>query len=338
MPVRAATTPNFCSWARASPIPTSPLHRSDRNFANSSTDLYEIFINSGHSVQMRPTLKSTIGAMLDSFGTHRATTPPSGEIAMAAHLAALFKSLKIDLVIDVGADQGQFGTLLRDHVGYTGPIASFEPIPASFATLQHRASIDPMWQVEHAALGEALGDLPLNVIDLQNFRPVPPPNTQRLPARHTAQIKRQTIPVRTLDDIVPALRTRTRARHIFLKLDDQRARSRHITRWRARARYHRRHPDRTLHRSPVRRSAPLSRAALLFSGEAFHPEPVLSHRSRNQHPTQPLHLLHGQHQPPVNPAANLAIVGAATGACIEKLSSYGCISPHTWGQGGQHRR
>ncbi|SIQ20165.1 MULTISPECIES: FkbM family methyltransferase [Acidiphilium] len=168
---------------------------------------------------MRPTLKSTIGAMLDSFGTHRATTPPSGDIAMAAHLAALFKSLKIDLVIDVGADQGQFGTLLRDHVGYTGPIASFEPIPASFATLQHRASIDPMWQVEHAALGEALGDLPLNVIDLQNFRPAPPPNTQRLPARHTAQIKRQTIPVRTLDDIVPALRTRTRARHIFLKLD-----------------------------------------------------------------------------------------------------------------------
>ena len=47
----------------------------------------------------------------------------------ADYLRRLFRHLSVDLVIDVGANEGQFGTFLRERVGYAGRIASFEPRP-----------------------------------------------------------------------------------------------------------------------------------------------------------------------------------------------------------------
>jgi FkbM family methyltransferase len=168
---------------------------------------------------MRSTLKSTLGAMFDSFGAHRAPQVPPAHQAMAAHLAALFKALAIDLVIDVGADQGQFGTLLRDRAGYTGQIASFESIPSLFTSLAERISADARWHVEHAALGEAAGELPLNVIDLQNFRTNGSAKPSSRPTPQSARVSRQTVPIRTLDHILPALRRKTGAKRVFLNLN-----------------------------------------------------------------------------------------------------------------------
>ncbi|MGC9269584.1 FkbM family methyltransferase [Acidiphilium sp.] len=169
---------------------------------------------------MRSTLKSTFGAMFDSLGLQLAATAQKGALEMAAHLSALFAALHIDLVIDIGADKGQFGGFLRDHVGYKGVIASFEPIPCLFKALESRAAADEFWAVEQAALGAAGGDLPLNVIDLKDFRradaSVPPPAR---PERQTARVSRLIVPIRTLDEALPLLRSRYKAKHVFLKLN-----------------------------------------------------------------------------------------------------------------------
>ncbi len=157
--------------------------------------------------------------MFDSLGTHRATQSPPVDHAMASHLAALFKALAIDLVIDVGADQGQFGALLRDRAGYIGHIASFEPIPSLFTSLAKRVSADTLWHVEHAALGDAVGELPLNVIDLQNFRTSGQATLASHPAPKAARVSRQTVPIRPLDHVLPALRQKTGAKRIFLNLN-----------------------------------------------------------------------------------------------------------------------
>ena len=50
-------------------------------------------------------------------------------LAMANRLRDLFDRLGIKRVIDVGANEGQYGDFLRTEVGFKGLIKSFEPVP-----------------------------------------------------------------------------------------------------------------------------------------------------------------------------------------------------------------
>jgi FkbM family methyltransferase len=68
----------------------------------------------------------------------------------------------IDLVVDVGAGQGQYGALLREH-GYHGRIVSFEPVPQSFAELRSRSAGDARWEIHNVALGAAAGSGKMHV-------------------------------------------------------------------------------------------------------------------------------------------------------------------------------
>ena len=61
-------------------------------------------------------------------------------------LAALLAFHRIDLVLDVGANEGQYGAMLR-RLGYGGRIQSFEPLPEAHAMLRERACGDPLWEV-----------------------------------------------------------------------------------------------------------------------------------------------------------------------------------------------
>ncbi|WP_157682910.1 FkbM family methyltransferase [Nocardioides scoriae] len=86
------------------------------------------------------------------------------EQARDAHLHWLIEALGVDLVLDVGANRGQFGTGLRTS-GYAGRIVSFEPAPAPRAELEQVSAADPAWQVHGWALGEADGSAVLHAVD-----------------------------------------------------------------------------------------------------------------------------------------------------------------------------
>ncbi|MEZ5824709.1 MAG: FkbM family methyltransferase [Geminicoccaceae bacterium] len=74
-----------------------------------------------------------------------------------AQLAALLRYHRTDLVIDVGANVGQYGAMLR-RLGYGGRILSFEPLPHAHAELTKRAKDDPLWEVASpTALGASNG-------------------------------------------------------------------------------------------------------------------------------------------------------------------------------------
>src|SRR5437660_1546553 len=68
-------------------------------------------------------------------------------------LRGFLRNYDVDLVMDVGANEGQFGSLLR-RLGYRGPIVSFEPVKSVCARLSERAKSDPDWSVRNLALGE----------------------------------------------------------------------------------------------------------------------------------------------------------------------------------------
>src|SRR5450759_1550280 len=52
----------------------------------------------------------------------------------------------IDLLVDVGANQGQYAQEFRAY-GFTGFMCSFEPMEAAFELLHRAATNDPRWTV-----------------------------------------------------------------------------------------------------------------------------------------------------------------------------------------------
>ncbi len=68
----------------------------------------------------------------------------------------------IDTVIDIGANVGQFGQMVR-HAGFAGRIVSVEPLDSAHGVLAKRASGDPQWSTVHAAVGAEPGSTTINV-------------------------------------------------------------------------------------------------------------------------------------------------------------------------------
>jgi len=141
----------------------------------------------------------------------------------AAHLRQLFDLYKVDLVLDVGANVGQYRDFLRHHVGYTGWIASFEPAPDTFARLQARSLNDIRWKVFQVALGAQPGTATFNVSMASTLSSFHAPDFTQ--SDHAAQ-KRETlrqieVRVDTVDRQLPQLLESLPARRPYLKMDTQ---------------------------------------------------------------------------------------------------------------------
>jgi FkbM family methyltransferase len=122
----------------------------------------------------------------------------------------------IDLVLDVGANTGQFGEALREK-GYRRRIVSFEPIPAVFQALATKAMADGDWTVNNFALGAAAEQATINVSEASVFSSILPSRTAAAGFNDTAAVTRtETIEVRRLDDVFPAL-----SGNVLLKIDTQ---------------------------------------------------------------------------------------------------------------------
>ncbi len=123
---------------------------------------------------------------------------------------------KIELVIDVGANVGQFGESLRAG-GYKGRIVSFEPIRSAFQTLQRKATADGNWEAHHCGLGSHSGAAVLNVSQLSvcsSF--LEPSSVAGLHDSRTAVVRTEETSMRTLDEVSAGLRG-----NILLKIDTQ---------------------------------------------------------------------------------------------------------------------
>ena len=79
----------------------------------------------------------------------------------SAQLRSVIESERIDLVIDVGANNGQFGQRLRRY--YRGEILSFEPVGAAYSQLELVAARDTNWRAYDFALGSVDAMLPIHV-------------------------------------------------------------------------------------------------------------------------------------------------------------------------------
>lgn len=128
----------------------------------------------------------------------------------------------IDLVVDVGANAGQFGQGIR-QLGYRGSLLSFEPQAKLVEGLRAFTAADDQWEVAQLALGESEGVADLHIAASSDFSSLKQPNIEG-ERRYGDHIRTEgTEPVRVcrLDSLTDSYAALETARSIFLKIDTQ---------------------------------------------------------------------------------------------------------------------
>jgi FkbM family methyltransferase len=139
-------------------------------------------------------------------------------IAKGSTLQDFLDSRYVTLVLDVGANIGQYAASLRSN-GYSGEIISFEPIKSVYETLCSNLSSDKDWKGINAALGSSRGRATLNVSESTVFSSFRPQSEYATVFNKEAKVVRfEEIDVLRLDDFADDL---SRHRNIFCKIDTQ---------------------------------------------------------------------------------------------------------------------
>lgn len=146
--------------------------------------------------------------------------PYPGAAAHWPRLTELLAAHDISLVLDVGANTGQYATALRNN-GYTGRIVSYEPVSHAHAALTDAAKDDSNWLIApRTAIGAAGGEATINVSpesDMSSLRPLTADAADKLKSvRPTVQ---ESVPVTTLAAEIAA--QAEPGERIFVKSDTQ---------------------------------------------------------------------------------------------------------------------
>lgn len=78
-------------------------------------------------------------------------------------LSRLFHQFDIDLVLDVGANRGQYVKMLRGDLDYTGKIVSFEPMHHEYDVLKKNFGTDTEWCGFNVGLGDECRKQTINI-------------------------------------------------------------------------------------------------------------------------------------------------------------------------------
>lgn len=140
---------------------------------------------------------------------------------LAEHLRNVIAHYHIDCVLDVGANVGQYGQMLRG-IGYGGYIVSFEPVRSVFKELTKAAAGDTKWAVHPLALGATSEQRFINVFRdsvFSSFRQ--PSDYSKGVWEALSDVRAEEVTVVALDDVFQRIKTATGAGHFLLKLDTQ---------------------------------------------------------------------------------------------------------------------
>lgn len=114
----------------------------------------------------------------------------------------LFDFYKINLVFDIGANEGQFGRSLREF-GYRGKIVSFEPLSKAHQELSREGGFDSNWVIApRMAIGRTPGEVIINVAaNLESSSILPMSSLHSDAAPTSKYTTTETVVMKTLDDV-----------------------------------------------------------------------------------------------------------------------------------------
>lgn len=136
------------------------------------------------------------------------------------HLAWLLSAYDINLVIDAGANLGQFALSLRS-IGYAGRIISFEAVSCIAKKLDRLTSGDPEWIAIPYALGSHDSIASMNVSPGTGSSMLTPSEYGMNAFVDLRSWNIEAVPVRRLDGAVSHLVPIINEKRVFLKMDTQ---------------------------------------------------------------------------------------------------------------------
>ncbi len=165
-----------------------------------------------------PWLKSAAKRTFRKLGFEISRFTP--ERSEAARVTAVLEYCGIELVFDVGANVGQYASMIRE-AGYRHRIVSFEPLSDAHAALTRRARSDPLWSVHpRCAVGNVVAETVINVAGNSLSSSV----LAMLPAHSSvapdsAFVAAEPVQELTLDSVIPLYRRGNET--TYLKIDTQ---------------------------------------------------------------------------------------------------------------------
>lgn len=138
-------------------------------------------------------------------------------------LRRFLTAFAVDCVFDVGANRGQYATMLRKDAGFRGAILSFEPNPDIFAELQRRAASDRKWHVFNMALSDFDGTASFNIMAADQFSSLKRPSDRQdaIFAERNRVTRTVDMQCRRLEGLLPELVAAHGFTAPFLKMDTQ---------------------------------------------------------------------------------------------------------------------
>lgn len=136
-------------------------------------------------------------------------------------LMYLIERHAIELVLDVGANSGQFGAMLRKE-GYKGEIHSFEPVSETFELLRATCSGDHSWFVHQVAMGDVCGKTSIHVTKGSTLSSFLKPNDYGKESfKGIKVISEEMVEISTIENFLTTQVTDYDKRRILLKMDTQ---------------------------------------------------------------------------------------------------------------------
>ena len=163
-------------------------------------------------------LKRLVKSVIHSVGFDLRYLSPESNPSF--QLLKALERFKVDLVLDVGANVGQFSSDLRS-VGYSGDLVSFEPLSAAHHALSKAALRDTNWQVHpRSAIGDHDGEIEIHIAgNSVSSSLLPMMEAHSAAAEHSVYVGVEKTPISRLDSVGPMYLAKScRA---FLKIDTQ---------------------------------------------------------------------------------------------------------------------
>lgn len=137
-----------------------------------------------------------------------------------ARRKALLDSYNIHLVLDVGANTGHFAEQMRNDIGYSGDIISFEPLSSEFELLKEKTGNDKKWKAINCAIGDVEEKSEINIAgNSYSSSILSMLESHEKSAPESKYVGQETIDVKTLDSIMEDLSINEAS--IYLKIDTQ---------------------------------------------------------------------------------------------------------------------
>lgn len=164
-------------------------------------------------------MKSIFKGIFRAFGYElKAFDPATSE---SAQFMKMLSTHKVNLVLDVGANVGQFGKKNLRDAGYRGRIVSFEPTLEAWNQLMARSQNDSYWTVApRMAIGDSDGEIEIHISgNSQSSSILNMLDTHAEAAPESRYVGSERVPLCRLDSV--AIDYISEGSVVFLKIDTQ---------------------------------------------------------------------------------------------------------------------